>query len=149
MIRVQPVTELMHDNTVEHLRRRCHEQAVEIQIALRSTAPPARFLIADRDAPVADANLLRKILHSHRNHCGCALCHIADILRRKGRKRRKCPVLRKALLHMLLDARRFLRKKAHDLLLRHALRCTDRHAAVRQNLRGKRTPAAADQIDFG
>ena len=53
------MAQLMHHDAVDHLRRRQHQQAVEIEIALRGTAAPPRALAADRNAAECHADARR------------------------------------------------------------------------------------------
>ena len=51
MIHLEAVAELMHDDAVQHLGRREHQEAVEIQISFCRAAAPAGLL-----SPYADAS---------------------------------------------------------------------------------------------
>ena len=59
MVHFLPVTELMHDDIVDDLRRRQHEETVEIEISLHAAASPAGPLMTDRDTSIRDADALR------------------------------------------------------------------------------------------
>lgn len=53
-----PVAELMHDDIVDDLRRRQHEETVEIEIPLRAAASPSGPLMPDRDTSIGDTDAL-------------------------------------------------------------------------------------------
>ena len=57
----------MHDDIVDDLRWRQHEETVEIEIPLRAAASPAGPLMPDRDASIGDADTLRVHRHTWRD----------------------------------------------------------------------------------
>ena len=69
VVRLAQVAELVHDDVVEHLERGEHEPPVERERPGRGARPPARALVADRDARHLDA---RARAPPRRRACGRA-----------------------------------------------------------------------------
>ena len=60
LVHLKPMTELVHNNIVEHFLRCKNQTPAEIQVALITATSPARLRILDRDFSVIHSDLLCK-----------------------------------------------------------------------------------------
>lgn len=56
MVHLLPMTQLMDNDTVDHLWRCEHQHTVEVEVALLTAAYPAFFLIPDGNPSIGDAD---------------------------------------------------------------------------------------------
>ena len=117
-----PVAELMHDDIIDDLRRRQHEETVEIKIPLRAAASPAGPLMADRDASTGDADALRVHRYPWRDVLRRLLAELPQLLvRQRGQCSGRC-TRRPDPCHVGTDPVLAFRKYTIDFCVRRPVR---------------------------
>ena len=126
MVVVDGMAQLVDDHIVQHLRRREHQQAVKIQIALAAAASPQGVLTADGDSAVGHTHQRGKIGDPFR-YCLPRLPgkHLQLLIRKHGKPRRSSP-----LFQMLFNPVGFAFHEPANIRIGHPLGASHQHLAA-------------------
>ena len=80
MVHLLAMTKLMNHNTIQHLRRGKHQQAVEIEISFTAAAAPLGTLVPYGDPAIGDTNLRGVVFHSFRDDLDGLICKSPDFI---------------------------------------------------------------------
>lgn len=115
MVHFFAVAKLMNHNTIQHLRRSEHQQAVEIEITLSAAATPLRPLVPYSDPAISDANLWGIVSHSFRYDLQSLICKSPDFIHAQRFDRIRFLLLLFNLVKVLFDPVLMLEYKHIDL----------------------------------